>query len=63
MFFRLHVDDGAEAAADQALDLLRAAGLLALRGFALGARAGGARQHGPNRPRSSLRRNRWPDRQ
>jgi hypothetical protein len=36
---------GAQAAADQALDFLGAAGLLALGGLARGARVGGARQH------------------
>ena len=39
------VDDGAQAAADQALDFLRAAGLLAARRLAVAAGVGGARQH------------------
>ena len=42
---RRHVDDGAQAAADQALDFLGAAGLLAGRRFAPHAVMGGARQH------------------
>ena len=42
---RFHVDDRAQRAADQALDFLRAARLLALRGFAAAARVRGARQH------------------
>ena len=42
---RLHVDHGAQRAADQALDFLRAADLLAGGGLAAGAGAGGARQH------------------
>src|SRR5262249_39080236 len=42
---RREIDDGAQRAADQALDLLRAAGLLAARGLAVGARVGRARQH------------------
>ena len=32
---RVEIDDGAQRAADQALDFLRAAGLLAARGFAV----------------------------
>src|SRR5882672_4591505 len=39
------VNDGAERASYQALDLLRAPGLLAARRLAVGARVGGARQH------------------
>ncbi len=39
------VEGGAQRAADQALDFLRAAGLLAARGFAVHARVGRARQH------------------
>ena len=42
---RLHVGDGAQGAADQALDLLAAAGLLALRRLAPAAGVGGAGQH------------------
>ena len=42
---RLQVRDGAQAAADQALDLLGPAGLAAARGLAVGAPVGGARQH------------------
>src|SRR5690606_40521992 len=42
---RLHVDNGAEASSDQALDFLRAATLLASGGFAAHAVAGRARQH------------------
>jgi DNA invertase Pin-like site-specific DNA recombinase len=42
---RLHVRDGAERAADQALDLLGTAGLLAAGGLAVAPRVGGARQH------------------
>jgi hypothetical protein len=42
---RLQVEHGAQRAADQALDLLRAAALLAARGFAVAAGVGGARQH------------------
>ena len=42
---RGEVGDGAERAADQALDLLRAARLLAGRGLAPRALGGGARQH------------------
>ena len=42
---RLQVDHRAQRAADQALDLLRAAGLLAARRLARRARMGGARQH------------------
>ena len=42
---RRQVDDGAQAAADQALDLDRAAALLAGRGLAPRALRGGARQH------------------
>jgi hypothetical protein len=42
---RLEVDRGTQAAADQALDLLGAPALLAGRGLALHAAAGGARQH------------------
>ncbi|MNV73049.1 hypothetical protein D3C71_1661790 [compost metagenome] len=40
-----HVEHGAQAAADQALDFLRAAALLAARGFAVTARMRRARQH------------------
>src|SRR5262249_24455311 len=39
------VGDGAQRAADEALDLLRPAALAAARGLAVGARRGGARQH------------------
>ena len=39
------VHDGAQRAADQALDFLRAAGLFAARGLAVAAGVGGARQH------------------
>ena len=42
---RLQIGDGAQAAADQALDFLRAAGLLAGGRFAPRARMGRARQH------------------
>ena len=42
----LQIGDGAQAAADQALNLLRAAGLLAGRRFAPRARVRRARQHG-----------------
>src|SRR5690606_5349510 len=41
----LQVEYGAQAASDQALDLLGAAALLAARRFAIGARMGRARQH------------------
>jgi hypothetical protein len=41
----LEIDDGAQAAADQPLDFLRATGLLARGGFAASAGVGGARQH------------------
>ena len=39
------VEHGTQRAADQALDLLRAAALLAARGFAVVTGVGGARQH------------------
>jgi len=39
------IDNSAQGAADQALDFLRAAGLLATRGFAVHPVVGGARQH------------------
>ncbi len=39
------IDHGAQAAADQALDFLGAAALLAAGGLAVGAGMGGARQH------------------
>ena len=42
---RLHVDHRPQGAADQALDFLRAARLLARRGLAPAAGVGGARQH------------------
>ena len=42
---RAQIDDGAQRAADEPLDLLRAPALLALGGFARGARVRGARQH------------------
>jgi hypothetical protein len=42
---RREVEDAAQAAADQALDLLRAAALLAARGLAVAARVRGTRQH------------------
>ncbi|MPM86989.1 hypothetical protein SDC9_134082 [bioreactor metagenome] len=42
---QLQVERCAQAAAYQALDFLRAAALLALGGFAVGAGVGGARQH------------------
>ena len=41
----LQVEHGAQRAADQALDLLRAAALLAARRLAVAAGVGGARQH------------------
>jgi hypothetical protein len=41
----LQVEHRAHGAADQALDLLRAAALLAARGLAVAAGVGGARQH------------------
>ena len=42
---RLQIRHGAQAAPNQALDFLRAAGLLAARGFPVTPRMGGARQH------------------
>ena len=42
---RPQIHRGAQRAADQALDLLRAPGLLAARGLAGAAGVGGARQH------------------
>src|SRR5690606_16734631 len=42
---RLQIDHRTERAADETLDFLRAAGLLALRGLAAHALMGGARQH------------------
>jgi len=42
---RFEIDDGAQRPADEALDFLRAAALLAGGGFAAHAVAGGARQH------------------
>src|SRR5207248_2619890 len=41
----LQVDDGAQAATDETLNFLRAAGLFAARRFAPRARVGGAREH------------------
>jgi hypothetical protein len=42
---RREIGDGAQTPADQALDLVSAAGLTAARGFAVGAGVGRARQH------------------
>ena len=55
---RPQVDHGAQGAADQPLDFLRAAGLLAARRLALAARVGGARQHAVFGRHPALRRSR-----
>ena len=53
---QVELRDAAERAADEALDLLRAAALLAARGLALGARVRGARAACRTRPSPSRRR-------